>query len=180
MSNTYKQFDTPILFIVFNRPYETSYVFETIKKIKPKKLYVAADGPRHNFIDDLSKVNQVREIATKISWECELKTLFNDKNLGCKAGVSRGISWFFDHEKSGIILEDDCVPHQYFFLFCQNILKYYSNDDRVFSITGNNFQNDIKRGASSYYFSKILHCWGWATWRRSWKFYDGKINFAKF
>ena len=83
MSNTYKQFDTPILFIVFNRPYETSYVFETIKK-KNLKTLCCADGPRHNFIDDLSKVNQVREIATKISWECELKTLFNDKNLVAK------------------------------------------------------------------------------------------------
>ena len=171
------QFSTAILLVIFNRPNTTSQVFETIKRIKPKRLYVAGDGPRDNVKNDFEKVNEAREIATNVDWKCEVKTLFSKNNLGCKAGVSKGISWFFEHEECGIILEDDCIPHKDFFLFCENLLKYYSNDNRVFSITGNNFQNEIIRGESSYYFSRILHCWGWATWRRSWKFYDGKINF---
>jgi hypothetical protein len=171
------QFSTAILLVIFNRPYTTSKVFETIKRIKPKKLYIAGDGPRENFKNDFVKVNEAREIATNVDWKCDVKTLFSKKNLGCKAGVSKGISWFFEHEEYGIILEDDCVPHKDFFLFCENLLNYYLNDNKVFSITGNNFQNEITRGEASYYFSKILHCWGWATWRRAWKFYDGELGF---
>ncbi|HUC31458.1 MAG TPA: hypothetical protein VMR99_02085 [Candidatus Paceibacterota bacterium] len=39
-------------------------------------------------------------------------------------------------------------------------------------ISGDNFQNGIQRGDGDYYFSKIPHTWGWATWRRAWKEFD--------
>ncbi len=167
----------PILFLVFNRPLTTSKVFEKICEAKPPRLYVAGDGPRRNYIGEKEKVNQVRDIATRINWPCELKTLFSDKNLGCKKGVSKAVSWFFEHEEQGIILEDDCVPHPDFFIFCENLLDRYSKEYKVTTITGSNFQNNKWRGDASYYFSKYNHCWGWASWRRSWKNYDGKINF---
>jgi hypothetical protein len=167
----------PILFLVFNRPYTTSKVFEKICQAKPPRLYVAGDGPRKNFSGEEEKVNQVRDISTRIDWPCELKTLFRDKNLGCKKGVSKAISWFFEHEEQGIILEDDCVPHSDFFIFCENLLDRYSKEHKVTTITGSNFQSNKRRGDASYYFSKYNHCWGWASWRRSWKNYDGEIKF---
>ena len=39
-------------------------------------------------------------------------------------------------------------------------------------ISGDNFQFGKSRGNGDYYFSKIVHIWGWATWRRAWKYYD--------
>ncbi|MFB2644734.1 glycosyltransferase family 2 protein, partial [Raphidiopsis sp. BLCC-F218] len=77
----------------------------------------------------------------------------------------------------GIILEDDCVPHPDFFTFCSSLLEFYRNDERVWVITGDNFQNGQKRGDGYYYFSKYNHCWGWATWHRAWKHYQGDIPF---
>ena len=167
----------PILFLVFNRPHTTSKVFEKICQAKPPRLYVAGDGPRKNYSGEEKKVNQVRDISTRIDWPCELKTLFRDKNLGCKKGVGEAISWFFEHEEQGIILEDDCVPHLDFFTFCENLLDRYSKEYKVTTITGSNFQSNKRRGDASYYFSKYNHCWGWASWRRSWKNYDGEIKF---
>ena len=41
-------FETPILFLIFNRPNTTEEVFERIRQIKPKYLFVAADGPRNH------------------------------------------------------------------------------------------------------------------------------------
>ena len=38
--------DVPVAFIIFNRPDTTAMVFEEIRKAKPSKLYVIADGPR--------------------------------------------------------------------------------------------------------------------------------------
>ena len=168
---------TAILFIVFNRPETTIKVFEKIRQAKPLRLYVACDGPREGYKSEKEKVNKVREILTKLDWPCEVKTLFRDKNLGCKKGVSSAISWFFEYEEQGIILEDDCVPHLDFFPFCENLLDRYASDERVSIITGNNFQNGKWRGDASYYFSKYNHIWGWATWRRSWLNYDGDVKF---
>ena len=168
---------TALLFLVFNRPDTTIQVFKKIRQAKPPRLYVASDGPRDGNNDDKKKVTKVREIATKVDWPCEIKTLFRDKNLGCKKGVSTAITWFFEHEEQGIILEDDCVPNLDFFTFCENLLQRYDKDERISTITGNNFQDGKWRGNASYYFSKYNHCWGWATWRRSWKNYDGDIKF---
>jgi len=169
--------NTAVLFLVFNRPDTTSMVFEAIRQARPPRLYVAADSARVGRVGEVELVAKVRKIATAVDWPCEVKTLFRDQNLGCKYAVSGAITWFFDHEERGIILEDDCLPHPDFFGFCQDLLKCYEVDMRISTITGNNFQNETKRGDASYYFSKYNHCWGWATWRRAWQNYQGDLQF---
>jgi hypothetical protein len=165
------EFNTPILFLVFNRLDTASKVFGMIKKIKPRKLFVASDGPRNDAeAENVHKVRRMVEVG--IDWECELEVLYREKNLGCKQAVSEAMDWFFDRVEEGIILEDDCLPDQSFFSFCQNLLEEYRNDNRVMHIGGTNFQHGKTRGKDSYYFSKFSHIWGWATWRRAWKLYD--------
>jgi len=161
-----------VLFVLFNRPGTTQQVFEQIRAAKPKRLYIAADGPRQGFPDDELLCKQTREIANKIDWDCEVKTLFNDGNAGCKLGVSAAISWFFDHEQEGIILEDDCLPANSFFKFCDTLLEKYRYDTRIRHITGCNLQFGKKWGNCSYYFSNRTHVWGWASWKRVWDDYD--------
>lgn len=175
MNNNLK---TPILFITFNRLDTTRRVFEEIKKSKPLKLYIASDGPREDVFGEDEKIKEVRNfIESNIDWGCGVKTLFRDKNLGCKLGVSGAIDWFFKNEEKGIILEDDCLPNQSFFKFCEELLVKYEKDERIALISGDNF-NKKKIGEADYYFSKIPHIWGWATWRRTWEKYD--INMAGF
>ncbi len=170
-------FKTPILFLIFNRPEVTHKVFEEIKKQKPKFLFVAADGPRSNFQEDIEKCKICREIVlSNIDWDCEVKTLFRNYNLGCGRGVSQAISWFFENVEQGIILEDDCLPHPDFFSYCENLLNKYKDNENVYAISGNNFQNGIQRGNASYYFSNYVFVWGWASWRRAWKNYDFQMN----
>ncbi|MEW5894790.1 MAG: nucleotide-diphospho-sugar transferase [Candidatus Omnitrophota bacterium] len=162
-------FNTPILFLIFNRPDLTLQVFERIAAIQPTRLYIAADGPRPNYANDNILCSQCREIIDKINWKCDVKTLFRPTNLGCKKAVSEAITWFFQHEEDGIILEDDCLPDESFFLFCQEMLNRYRMDERIMHISGDNFQNGEKRGEGDYYFSLYNHIWGWATWRRAWQ-----------
>ena len=100
---------TPVLFLVFNRPDTTAKVFDAIRVAKPSRLYVASDGARANQPGEAEIVSKVREISTSVDWSCEVKTLFQKENLGCKKAVSKGVSWFFEQEKEGIILEDDCT-----------------------------------------------------------------------
>jgi hypothetical protein len=70
--------------------------------------------------------------------------------------------------EEAIILEDDCLPDITFFRFCQEMLERYRNDQRIGMISGDNFQFGRRYGDDSYYFSKYVHIWGWATWRDRW------------
>lgn len=134
------KYDVPILLITYNRLDTLTKVIDSIRILKPKKLYLASDGPNPNKLADHEKVKQVREfLATAIDWDCEVKTLFRDKNLGCKYGVSTAIDWFFEYEEYGIILEDDTVPNFDFFYFLEHCLIKYSDEPNVMMITGTNF-----------------------------------------
>jgi len=157
--------------MIFNRPEYTFQVFESISLYKPDRIYIAADGPRVNYKEDILLCNQTRNIINHIDWKCEVKTLFREENLGCKLAVVSSINWFFDNEEDGIILEDDIVPNQDFYTFCEFTLNMYKNDERIMMITGSNFliEDDL---SYSYFFSKLYCIWGWATWKRAWQLYD--------
>ena len=162
--------NVPVLFLIFKRPDTTQRVFEAIKKAKPKQLFISADGGRNE--EEKKSCNALREaIVAQIDWDCELKTLFRENNLGCKMAVSSGISWFFEEVEQGIILEDDCLPNESFFKFCETMLEKYKDDQSIWHIGANNFQDSIKRGDADYFFSMYSHIWGWASWRDRWQKY---------
>ena len=165
-------FNTPVLFLLFNRPDTTEQVFEKIRAIRPRRLFVSADGPRPSKAGEREQCERVRNVIKKVDWRCDLKTNFSETNLGCRVGVSSGLHWFFSQVSEGIILEDDCVPDLSFFHFCEELLEYYRDDERIMHIAGANFQDGRLRGNGSYYFSRINHIWGWATWKRAWNKYE--------
>lgn len=162
----------PVLLIAFNRPDFTSRVFETIRKYKPKKLYMAANAPRKERDGEALRCKEVRNIIKAVDWDCEVHTLFRKDHLRLKLSVSSAIDWFFKNEEQGIILEDDIIPEPSFYQFCEELLERYKDDERIGMISGDNFGFGQKRDKNSYYFSRYSHIWGWASWRRSWKDYD--------
>lgn len=163
---------TPILFIVFNRPQNAQRVFDRIRQVQPKYLFVAADGPRHNKPEDVEKCADTRKIIEQIDWDCELKTLFRDENRGCGYGPAEAITWFFEYVDAGIILEDDCLPSLSFFPFCAELLEMYKEDRSIFMISGTNPLSVWKPKKKSYFLSKMGGSWGWATWKRAWQYFD--------
>ncbi len=174
---TNSKLHTPVLFLIFNRLNTTKQVFEEIRQVQPPRLYVASDGARTDSPGEAEKVQAVRDyVMERIDWKCEVKTLFREKNLGCRVAVSSAIDWFFDQELEGIILEDDCLADVSFFRYCAELLEYYRHDDRIMAISGDNFQFGSQRTDYSYYFSRYIHIWGWATWKRAWQHYDVSIK----
>jgi hypothetical protein len=159
---------SPVLFLIFNRPDTTRQVFEAIRAAKPSKLYIAADGPRPDRTGEAARCEEARQIATAVDWDCEVETFFQEGNLGCKWGPLNGLNWFFRAEPEGIVLEDDCLPSQSFFHFCDEMLKRYRHDNRVFLVSGYNRQQEWKRHQEDYFFSNYGGIWGWASWRRAW------------
>jgi hypothetical protein len=175
-----KELKTAVLFLVFKRPDTTKQVFEAIRQAKPPRLYVAADGPHsiNGKLDEVAHVEKVRTIATAVDWPCEVKTLFRDKNLGCKYSVSGAITWFFEQEEQGIILEDDCLPSPSFFKFCEIMLDKYRENKSVWMINGFN-PHHPGISSSEYFMSQNPSVWGWASWRDRWVHYTVDIDYSR-
>jgi hypothetical protein len=167
-------FSTPVAFLIFNRPDLTQIVFEAIAKVKPKQLFVVADGPR--FAAEAEKCAQARTIIDRVDWECDVSTNYSEKNLGCGRCVANGIGWVFSKVEEAIFLEDDTLPNASFFPYCETLLEHYRHDERIMTINGNNFQSGRSRTEYSYHFSKYNGCWGWASWRRAWRHYDYEMK----
>lgn len=151
-----------------------SKTFIPIKKLKPKKLFIAADGPRESVSGEYEICKLTREIVlNQIDWECEVKTLFREKNMGVGVAIKSALEWFFENVEEGIIIEDDCLVHPDFFQYCNLLLTKFRNNEKVFCISGTSIDNkNIQSNQYDYYFTRVTNVWGWATWRRSFKKYD--------
>lgn len=167
---------TPVVFIIFNRPETTRRVFEAIRKAQPEKLFVIADGPRNNVPGESVLCERTRKIIEGVDWKCKVIKDYSPVNLGCKKRLSSGISAVFEQTPEAVFLEDDCLPSDSFFRYCEELLDRYRDNEKIMHIGGINFQfgrNDLD---TSYYFSRFVHVWGWASWRRAWKYYDPEMK----
>ena len=174
------KFKTPVLFLVFNRPSSTQLVFDTIRQAQPSRLYIVADGPRKNKVGEAGKCMEVRSIVSNVDWECDVKKIFREDNWGCGKSVSSAITWFFENEPEGIILEDDCVPDPTFFPYCSALLEHYREDTRIMEVSGCNiWPSKFCQDEYSYSFSAHNGIWGWASWRRAWNLYDFEMKHYK-
>ena len=140
-----RQLQTPVVFIVFNRPHTAEKVFQAIARAQPSQLFVIGDGPRSDRPGDVEKCLATRAIIDRIVWECQVQTNYAEANLSCQDRISSGLDWVFDHVDRAIILEDDCVPHPTFFRFCQELLEEYQDNHRVMVVAGTNYAEPCSR-----------------------------------
>lgn len=163
------QYDIPILFVIFRRKDVTMRTFAAIKAAQPAKLYIACDGARETVNGEQELVEATRQaVENAIDWPCEVHRRYQDHNQGCAKAVSSAISWMFETEEMGIILEDDCVAKPSFFKFVREMLHRYKDDQRIGMVAGTNLVSSKVTMPDSYCFSKYKACWGWATWKRAW------------
>ena len=171
VSSTESQ-NLPVLFVIFNRPETALRSFTRIKEFKPKQLFIAQDGAREQIAGEKALTEKtLNGILSAIDWPCDVKTLVQEKNLGCGKGVYSAIDWFFDNVEFGVILEDDCVAEKTFFDYAYDALTRYMDDTRIGMVAG---FNPISMVGYPYsvIFSKFKSCWGWGSWRRAWKNMD--------
>jgi hypothetical protein len=167
--------DTAILILIFNRPDYTRQLVDALRGTRPARVYVAADGPRPGR-NEHALCESARKVIDSIDWECRVEKLYRDNNLGCGKAVSEAITWFFSKEEEGIILEDDCIPHQSFFTFASHLLERYRHDSRVMMVSGTSYIYEDIVSRTPWYFCRYYSVWGWATWRRAWELYDHSMS----
>lgn len=175
--NNYKT-SVPVLIIFFNRPETLRQVFESVRKARPSVLFLAQDGIRDDHPDDYLLVEECRKIVNNVDWNCQVYKNYSDFNLSCDYREFTAISWAFEYTDRLLILEDDCVPCQSFFPFCEELLEKYKNDDRVDRICGFNRIEKYNDISWDYFFSTISSGYGWATWKRCWNEILGISDFS--
>ncbi len=171
--------DVPVLCIFFARPEQFAKSFETVRKAKPSKLLLWQDGAREGREDDIENIEKCRKIAQNIDWECEVYKNYHDKNMGCDPSTHLSHKWAFSIVDKCIILEDDIVPSQSFFVFCKQLLDYYENDTRVDRICGQTLFSGVPDKRYSYFFAKSGSSWGWAGWKRTAQLWQSDYAFLQ-
>lgn len=161
--------DTPIMLLFFNRPDTLRQLFDWVRKVKPKQLFLVQDGARENNQKDIEGINECRKIVENVDWECDVKKNYSPINLTCDQREYSGIDWCFQYVDRLIILEDDILPSLSFYSFCGELLEKYKDDERIHMISGFNRCNNYTKSPYDYIFSKTGAGIGWATWRRSWE-----------
>lgn len=161
-----------VLLIIYKREETTREVFKRIREAAPPRLYIAANAPNPQKADDDIKCQKARAITEQVDWDCSVKRLYRTKHLNAGESISSSISWFFQNETEGIILEDDILPHIDFFSYCDELLEKYRYDERIQLITGRNYLYEGYNSTYSYFMSSLFHIWGWASWRRVWESYE--------
>lgn len=165
-ANPNLRLDVPVVLFIFRRPEETARVFAEIRKARPSRLFLIADGARESVEGETIAVSQTRRQVENVDWPCNVSRLYSETNLGLRAAILSGLDQVFDDCESAIVLEDDCVPSQSFFSFSEAMLTCYEQEPQVGLVSGFNFAP--YRATADFHFSKAPYIWGWATWRRVW------------
>ncbi len=167
---------TPVAIIFFNRLEPLKALVARLAQVKPTKIYLIADGPRPTRPDDAAKVAACRDFMANLPWDCEIKTDFLERNVGCRERVSSGLTELFKQEEEAIILEDDCVPEVAFFPWVEKMLARYRDDKRILSISGTNLRPQLCDATKDCVFTKYAMIWGWATWSWAWELYEANLD----
>lgn len=171
-NNMKNQFNVPILLTVYRRVDTTEKTLNAIRQVRPRQLFVIADGARN--AEEKIKCDAARAVVDQIDWECEVKKNFSEVNMNCGPRIASGLEWVFGQVDRAIILEDDCLPDESFFYYCQELLEKYKDNPKIMQIAGLNTQQGNKKFncPDSYYFSQVAQTWGWATWQRAFNTYE--------
>jgi FkbM family methyltransferase len=165
----------PIAIFVYNRPKHTAKTLEALSKNRladESIVYVFADGPKENAqVADLKKIEEVRAIIRQQNWCKELHVITREQNFGLAQNIVSGVSQVVNKHGNIIVLEDDIVTSEGFLQYMNDALTTYENEQRVMHISGYMFPLNARLPETFFY--RQASCWGWATWKRAWQFYNG-------
>lgn len=172
-----EQLKIPVVLFFFRRKDTIIKIIERISIVKPKKIYLISDGPRNEH--EKIQVEECRiTVEDCINWDCEIIKNYATENQGVYDRIGKGAKWVFEREEKAIFLEDDNLPEVSFFSYCNELLDYYNDDNKILWICGTNYLEDYEpEDKSSYVFTQHLLPCGWASWSSKFnKYYDGELE----
>lgn len=159
----------PVVYSFYRRPEVTKTVFSAIREYKPKKLYLFSDGPQ-NDTHKTDVINNRKQILEMIDWDCTVIERFLDTNVGVWAIYQYILDYVFQFEDRLIYLEEDILPNNDFFEFCNTLLERFKDDERIYMIGGMNGRNIYPTNVPfDYFYVEATTAWGHALWKRTYE-----------
>ena len=167
---------SPIALFLYKRPEHTKKTLDALAKNSEaidSELFIYCDGLTPNSGEsDREKVNVVRKIAGEENRFKKVNLIFREENLGLANSIISGVSEIINLYGRIIVLEDDIVPSMGFLKYMNEALDLYQYDDKVGCIHAWNYDLDKTKFEHSTFFLRGGDCWGWATWKESWKLFN--------
>lgn len=163
----------PIALFVYNRPEHTKRTVEALQNndlASESEIIIFADGPKENAtLDQISRINEVREYVATISGFKSIQLRFAEKNIGCADSIIRGVTEVVNKYGKVIVVEDDIISTRFFLRYFNEGLNFYEKDKRIFTLGSTCNKICIP---PAYKYDVFLSCrsvsWGWATWKDRW------------
>jgi FkbM family methyltransferase len=168
--------ELPIVLVTFNRPDHTQQVVDSLRLLGAQNLFIFSDAPRND--GDREAVTATRQIIKSIDWTTPF-VRENETNKGLADNIRTAVDLVFEQEDVVILLEDDCVPQQFFLRFMYDCLQKYEDHPRVFGISGYSIpipDSILDSYAHDVYFYPRIGSWGWATWKAKWQHHDRDLD----
>lgn len=162
-----------VVLSLFRRPEVTARTFAAIRRARPERLFLIADGPRPQVAEDAARCAAARAAVAAIDWPCRVVRDFSTCHLGSGLRTATGLTRVFEVVDDAIILEDDTLPTPSFFRYAEALLERYRTEPQVMMISGTNPLGAwTPAGDANVFFTGYGSIWGWATWRRAWQSFD--------
>ena len=164
----------PIVLFVYNRPWHTRQVLEALKNnhlAEESVLYIFSDGPKKNDgRENINKIKEVRKLLREENWCREVQITERKENLGLAESIVQGVTEVIEEHGKVIVLEDDIVTSSGFLQYMNSALSFYKDKEEVMHISG--YMYPHKKELPETFFFNVTLCWGWATWKSSWKHFN--------
>jgi hypothetical protein len=161
--------DLSVLIVAYCRYENLASILDIVENSDVSSVYISIDAPGNQNLPTLDANRLVVDIANKYSKESSKRVHVHHRNtnVGCSAAVLSSCDWFFQNEKFGIILEDDCLPSNQFFDFASEYREVLNSDENIWLISGSQFA-PVEISGNSVSKSPYAFIWGWATTSEKW------------
>ncbi|MEE1232230.1 MAG: glycosyltransferase [Phocaeicola sp.] len=166
----------PILLFVYNRPEHVKRTLAALEQnilAKESELFIYSDAARSP--QDEASVAEVRKIIrTALPFFKQVNIIERETNWGLARSIIDGVTTQINRYERVIVLEDDLIVAPYFLKFMNDALDTYQHEEKVGHIQACDFTQDAS--LPDTFLIKWTGSWGWATWKRAWKYFnpDGK------
>ena len=166
----------PILLFVYNRPEHVKRTLAALEQnilAKESELFIYSDAARSP--QDEASVAEVRKIIrTALPFFKQVNIIERETNWGLARSIIDGVTTQINRYERVIVLEDDLIVAPYFLKFMNAALDTYQHEEKVGHIQACDFTQDAS--LPDTFLIKWTGSWGWATWKRAWKYFnpDGK------
>lgn len=166
----------PILLFVYNRPEHVKRTLAALEQnilAKESELFIYSDAARSP--QDEASVAEVRKIIrTALPFFKQVNIIERETNWGLARNIIDGVTTQINRYERVIVLEDDLIVAPYFLKFMNDALNTYQHEEKVGHIQACDFTQDAS--LPDTFLIKWTGSWGWATWKRAWKYFnpDGK------